>query len=241
MRDELFEHSLKLSNNFYSKNKVGGLMAYFTNDIESVRRAIGPGMIMLVDALFLGGLAFYKMFKLDVRLAFFSAIPLLFIALLGSILGNKMRKKFKEAQKAFEDLSDFTTENLSGINVVKAFVKEQSEIKEFLKVNNVAKQKNIDYVKIQSLLQITIRMVVSIIFVVILAYGGTLVSQTKLLPEAEQFTIGDLNTFIMYFSTLIWPMMALSMIINVRSRGKASLQRIDMILNEKIDVYDKMF
>ncbi|PAT02293.1 hypothetical protein CI105_02825 [Candidatus Izimaplasma bacterium ZiA1] len=238
MRNELFEHSLKLSNNFYSKNKVGGLMAYFTNDIESVRRAIGPGMIMLVDALFLGGLAFYKMFKLDVKLAFFSAIPLLFIALLGSVLGNKMRKKFKEAQKAFEDLSDFTTENLSGINVVKAFVKEQTEIKEFLKVNNVVKQKNIDYVKIQSLLQITIRMVVSIIFVVILAYGGTLVSQTKLLPEAEQFTIGDLNTFIMYFSTLIWPMMALSMIINVRSRGKASLQRIDMILNEKIDVYD---
>jgi len=237
LRNEMFSHAEKLSNNFYSENKIGGLMAYFTNDLESVRRAVGPGMIMFVDAVFLGGLAFYHMFNLDVALTLYSGIPLIFIAVLGSYLGNKMRKKFKEAQKAFEDLSDFTNESLSGISVVKAFVKEKSEIKEFLKTNKRAKDKNVEYVRMQTILQVSIRMIVSIIFLVILGYGGYLVKSTA--GSANEFSIGNLTTFTMLFGALIWPMMALAMIINVRSRGKASLERIQKILNEEIDVFDK--
>ncbi|MFK5883207.1 MAG: ABC transporter ATP-binding protein [Candidatus Izemoplasma sp.] len=239
LRNELFAHTEKLSNSFYSQNKVGGLMAYFASDIEAVRRSVGPGMIMFVDSLFLGGLAFYHMYNIDARLAFFSATPLLVIAVLGAVLGKKMRIKFKEAQKSFEDLSDFTNENLSGLGVIKAFVKERSEIKEFLKINKRSKIKNIEYVKIQSFLQIIIRMVVSIIFVVIIGYGGYLIKDTASLPIEDRFTIGDLNTFIMLFGSLIWPMMALSMIINIRSRGKGSLERLDKILYEPIEVYDK--
>ena len=107
IRNEMFEHCENLSNSFYSENKVGGLMAHFTNDVESVRRAIGPGMIMLVDAVFLGGLAFYHMFHLDVTMTLFAGIPLIVIAIFGAYMGRKMRNKFKKAQKAFEDLSDF--------------------------------------------------------------------------------------------------------------------------------------
>ena len=236
IRNEMFSHAEQLSNRFYSENKVGGLMAYFTNDLEAVRRAVGPGMIMAVDAVFLGGLAFYHMFQLDVRLTLYSGIPLIFITLLGAYIGNKMRKKFKEAQKAFEDLSDFTNENLSGISVVKAFVKEKIEIKGFLEINKRAKDKNIEYVKMQTIFQVTVRMIISIIFVVILTYGGYLVKTTA--NSSDPFTIGELWEFIMLFGALIWPMMALAMIINIRSRGKASLERIERILDEEIDVFD---
>ncbi len=231
MRNDMFQHAEKLSNRFYSENKTGGLMAYFTNDLESVRRAVGPGMIMLVDALFLGTLAIYRMAQIDWRLTLFTSIPLSIIALLGTILGNKMRKKFKEAQKAFEDLSDFTTENLGGISVVKAFVKEQSEIKHFLMRNQISKDKNIEYVRMQSRLQVAIRMIVSLIFVVIIGYGGVIV-------RANILSTGSLVYFFSLFGSLIWPMMALAMIINVRSRGKGSLERIEQILNEEIDICD---
>jgi len=238
LRNDMFAHAEKLSNEYYSEHKVGGLMAYFTNDLESVRRAVGPGMIMFVDAVYLGGLALYKMSFLDTTLTIYSAIPMLLIALTGSIIGKRMRNKFKEAQKAFEDLSDFTTESLSGISVVKAFVKERSEINEFLKSNNVARVKNLEYVKMQAKLQIIIRTFVSLIFVVILGYGGYLVHLTSTLPEAQQFSAGKLTEFYLLFSSLVWPMMALAMIINIRSRGKGSLQRIEQILNQKIDVKD---
>lgn len=231
LRNDMFSHAERLSNQFYSENKTGGLMAYFTNDLEAVRRAVGPGMIMFVDAIFLGGLALYRMGQIDVRLTIYSALPMLVIAMIGSVVGRKMREKFKEAQKAFEDLSDFATESLSGISVIKAFVKEQSEIKEFLKVNHRSRTKNIEYVKMQARFQIFIRTFVSLIFVIIIGVGGYSVYLNTL-------TSGELFQFYMLFSSLIWPMMALAMIINIRSRGKGSLQRIEKILSEEIDIKD---
>jgi len=93
LRNDMFAHTEKLSNTFYSKNKTGGLMAYFTNDLETVRRAVGPGMIMLVDAVFLGSLAVIRMLQINVMLTLVSAIPLTLIAVIGTILGNKMRLK----------------------------------------------------------------------------------------------------------------------------------------------------
>ena len=231
IRNDMFSHAEKLSNRFYSENKTGGLMAYFTNDLETVRRAVGPGMIMFVDAAFLGTLALIRMFQINVSLTLVSAVPLSLIAIMGTVLGNRMRIKFKEAQKAFEDLSDYATESLGGISVIKAFVKEKIELNEFLKRNQTAKDKNIEFVKMQTKLQISIRSIVSIIFVVIIAYSGYLVS-------ADLLTLEEFAYFFLVFGTLIWPMMALAMIINIRSRGKASLDRIQGILDEVVDIYD---
>jgi len=231
LRNDMFTHAEKLSNRFYSENKTGGLMAYFTNDLEAVRRAVGPGMIMLVDATFLGTLAIIRMLQINVALTLVSAIPLSLIAIMGTVLGNKMRNKFKEAQKAFEDLSDYTNESLSGINVIKAFVKEKVELREFLKRNQNAKDKNIEFVKMQATLQITVRSIVSIIFVVIIGYTGYLVKNN--LMNLEEFAY-----FFLVFSSLIWPMMALAMIINISSRGKASLERITKILDEEVEIND---
>ncbi len=238
LRNEMFSHSTKLSNRYYSEKKVGGLMAHFTNDLEAVRRAIGPGLIMFVDALFLGSLTFFRMFQLNVRMTMILVLPMIIITVLGLSLGTKMRKRFKESQKAFEDLSDFTQESFSGISVIKAFVKERTEIKEFLKSNQNAKDKNIAFVRIATILQVLVQTIVSLVFVLIIAYGAFLIESTRHLG-AERFTLGDLVAFISYFGMLIWPMMALAMIINVRSQGKASLERIENILNEPIDIKDE--
>ena len=236
LRNDMFAHAEKLSNQFYSENKTGGLMAYFTNDLEAVRRAVGPGMIMFVDAVYLGGLALVKMSFLDLELTLYSAIPMFLIAIIGSYIGNQMRKNFKKAQKAFEDLSDFTNESLSGISVVKAFVKEENEFEEFAKANDNARNKNLTYIKLEARFQTVVRIFISLIFVVILGYGGYLVEVTRNMENS--FTTGELTEFYLLFGSLIWPMMALARIINMRSRGKGSLQRIESILNEEIDVKD---
>ena len=237
LRTEMFEHCTRLSNRYYSEKKVGGLMAHFINDLEAVRRAIGPGLIMFIDALFLGTLTFYRMGQLHLQMTLILVLPLSLIAVLALTLGNKMRRRFKASQKAFEELSDFTQESFSGISVVKAFVKEQTEMREFLKANQNAKDKNIAFVRMSALLQVGIRAIVSIVFVVIIGYGAYLIETTRHLGD-ERFRLGDLVAFISYFGMLIWPMIALSMIINVRSQGKASLERIDEILNEPIDIVD---
>ena len=232
LRNEMFSHAEKLSTRFYHENKTGGLMAYFTNDLEAVRMSVGPGMIMFVDATFLGILALIRMYQVNPTLAIYSAVPLTLITILGGFLGSRMRKRFKEAQKAFEDMSDFVTENLSGISVVKAFVKEKVERKEFLKYNKTAKEKNIKYVVLNTILQITVRLIIGAIFILIIGYGGYLVEQQTL-------SGGELVYFFSLFGSLVWPMMAIAMIIGIRSRGKASLERIENILAEEIDVFDK--
>ncbi len=237
VRDDMFEHSLKLSNRFYSERKVGGLMALFVNDIEALRRAIGPGLLMVVDATFLGVLVFWRMYTIDARMTLILVVPLLLLALSGIFIGNRMRRRFRDAQKAFEDLSDVVQESLSGITVIKAFVKEQLEIKHFLKKNQNAKDKNIRFVRMQMTLQVFVRALVSLVFVLMIAYGTNLVNLTA--GTEDPFTIGDLVAFLSYFGMLIWPMMAISMIINVYSRGKASIQRIEEILNEPVDIVDE--
>lgn len=238
LRNDMFEHATKLSNQYYSEHKVGGLMAYFTNDVEAVRRTVGFGMIMVVDTFFLGTVVIYQMIQINPVLTIITAIPMLFIAITGSVMGRKMRKKFKQAQQAFEDLSDFTNESLSGIRVIKAFIKERSEIKEFLKTNQNAHDRNIEYVRMQQKLNIMIGMAVRLIFVVILAYGGYLIYAHNVLGEATVFTNDQLVEFFLLFNMLIWPMMALGRIINIRNRGKGSLQRIERLLNQEVDVKD---
>ncbi len=237
IRNEMFSHCTKLSNRFYSEKKVGGLMAHFTNDLEAVRRAVGPGLIMFIDALFLGTLTFYRMFQLNVQMTLMMVLPLILVAVLAFIIGNMIRKRFKASQKAFEDLSDFTQESFSGISVVKAFVKEQQELRAFLKANKNAKDKNIAFVRIAAIMQVTIQTIVSLVFVLIIGYSAYMIESTR--GQADAFTVGDTVAFISYFTMLIWPMIALAMIINVRAQGKASLERIETILNEPIDIVDE--
>ncbi|MDD3842233.1 MAG: ABC transporter transmembrane domain-containing protein, partial [Candidatus Izemoplasmatales bacterium] len=122
LRNDLFAHSEKLSERYYQENKTGGLMAYFTNDLEAVRQSFAIGTIMVFDVLFLGGLAFYKMFLLDWGLTLIATIPLIMISLFAAFIGRITRKKFKARQQAFENMSDFTQENFYGIGVIKAFV-----------------------------------------------------------------------------------------------------------------------
>jgi ATP-binding cassette, subfamily B, multidrug efflux pump len=236
IRNEMFKKSLILSNDFYSNHKVGGLMAHFINDTQAVRMAIGPGMIMFVDAVFLGSLVLIRMYALSSSLTLLVVIPLSTIAVAGTILGNKMRKRFKTAQKAFEELSDFTQESFSGIAVVKAFVKEGIELREFLKTNQNTKDKNIAYVRLATILQIIVQSVVSLVFILIIIFGAQLILSTE--ASANPFTVGGLVAFSSYFGLLVWPIMAVTMIIRTRSQGKASLERIDEILYAPVDVYD---
>ncbi len=234
IRNEMFEHSEKLSNEYYSNHKVGGLMAHYTNDLEAVRRAMGPGIIMIFDALFMGVLTFWRMFAVNVKLTMIASIPLIILAIFGGIIGAKLRKKFKELQQSFENMSDFANENFSGISVIKAFVKEQIETEEFTKLNYELKNKTINFVKMSTLFDIFIRTLISSVFVLLIAYGGYIVISSN----GAGLEISELVLLIQYFGMLIWPMLAIGMVINTASQGNASRIRIEAILDAKIDVFD---
>ncbi len=239
IRDDMFKHAETLSQNYFSKNKTGAQMALYTNDLQTVRMAFGPGIVMLADAIFLGVIAYIKMIKLDYILAILSLIPMLLIVIVGAIVSKFLDRKWEERQKAYENLSDFVQENFSGISVIKAFVKERKELKQFLKHNKDNVDKNVGYVRLAVLFDILLSATISITIAIIIGYGGYLVYQNKMNGIGD-FSIGQMTEYLAYFESIIWPMMAIAQLIAMKSQASASLRRINELLDEKSDVNDDL-
>lgn len=234
IRRKMFDHCKDLPQEFYSKNKVGSLMSLFTNDINTVQECFGDGILMFFDALVLGGMAIYKMFKVNVTLAALSLIPLVILLIIGIVVGGYMEKKWTLRQEAFSNLSDFSQESYSGLSVIKAFVKEAKELYQFKKLNKDNVNANVTFVKASTLLHILITLLVGTVMCLILGVGGYLVY-----IETPGLSTGKLIEFMSYFNSTIWPMMAISNLIDMTSRGKASLNRISELLDYKNNITDK--
>ena len=232
LRERMFDHSRQLSQQYYQVNKVGNLMSLYTNDIDTIQECFGDGILMFFDALVLGLMALYKMWRMDYKLTLLALIPSLIMFSIGTVMGTAMTKRWEERQQAFSDLSDFAQENFSGIAVIKAFVKELKELMAFRKLNKQNEEINVIYTKIATLLEVLVTLFVESVICVILGYGGYLVYQGR-------FNAGQLVEYIGYFEAIVWPIMAISMLIEKTSRGKASLNRITELLDAPIDVADR--
>ena len=232
LRERMFDHSRQLSQQYYQVNKVGNLMSLYTNDIDTIQECFGDGILMFFDALVLGLMALYKMWRMDYKLTLLALIPALIMFGIGTVMGTAMTKRWEERQQAFSDLSDFAQENFSGIAVIKAFVKELKELMAFRKLNKQNEEINVIYTKIATLLEVLVTLFVESVICVILGYGGYLVYQGR-------FNAGQLVEYIGYFEAIVWPIMAISMLIEKTSRGKASLNRITELLDAPIDVTDR--
>ena len=232
LRLRMFDNARRLSQEFYARSKVGDLMSLFTNDLDTVQECFGWGIMMFFDALFLGIMAVIKMWKMDPFLTVLSLIPMIFLLAAATVLGRYMTKKWDVRQEAFSKLSDFAQETFSGIAVIKAFVKESKELMAFKKINQENEAANIDHTKSSVLLRVFVMLFVESVVCVILGYGGYLV-------YLGRFNAGELVEFIGYFNAVIWPIMAVSELIDMTSRGRASLARISELLEERPDVVDK--
>ncbi len=232
LRERMFDHSKDLSQNYYQVNKVGNLMSLYTNDLDTIQECFGDGVLMFCDALLLGALALVKMWRMDHVLTLLALIPAVIFFAIGTVLGITMTKKWEARQQAFSDLSDFAQEDFSGIAVIKAFVKELKELLAFRELNRQNENANVAYTKISTLLDVLVTLFVEAVICVILGFGGYLVWQGK-------FDAGQLVEYIGYFNAIVWPIMAISMLIEMSSRGKASLNRISELLDAPIDVKDR--
>ena len=231
LRNRMFSHARLLSREYYQVNKVGDLMSLFTNDLDTVQECYGWGIMMMFDAVFQGVLAMTQMWRMDPLLTVFSLIPMAFLMVAATVVGKHLTKKWDIRQEAYSRLSDFAQESFSGIAVVKAFVKEALELMAFKKLNVENEKANMDHTKASVLMRILVMLFVESVICVILGYGGYLVYKGS-------FTAGNLLTFIGYFNLVIWPVMAVSELIDMGSRGKASLERISKLLDAPIDVKD---
>ena len=242
MRHEMFLKAEALPRQFYHETKVGSVMSWFTNDLETVSEQFSWGTIMLVDSIFLGVITIIRMLQLDVWMSIICLSPFILIVIWGALCEKFFMKKWDERQSAYDKLYDFAQENFTGIRVIKAFVKETKEIHAFAKVARKNADVNISFARLSVIFDVIIEVIIALIFAAVTGFGSWFVwacisgQPIYVFGNAVDLSASKLITFIGYVDLLIWPMIALGQIVPMYSRSKASLKRIAAFMDTPIDV-----
>ncbi|MGT2681742.1 ABC transporter ATP-binding protein [Streptococcus porci] len=232
MRFRLFEHFTQMSPSFYQKYRTGDLMAHATNDINSLTRLAGGGVMSAVDASVTALVTLATMFfSISWQMTVVSIIPLPFMALATSRLGRKNHESFRQSQAAFSELNNKVQESVSGIKVTKSFGYQKQEAQAFQDVNQAAFEKNMVSMKYNSMFDPTVMLFVGASYVLTLLVGS-------FMAQAGQVTVGNLVTFVTYLDMLVWPLMAIGFLFNITQRGNVSYDRISELLNQESDVQE---
>jgi len=230
-KNVLFKHLLTLSNSFFSRTRVGDIMAYMTNDMTAVRNACAFGIVAGFDAVFLFSATLIFMLVLNVKLTLYALLPLPLIALISLFFMRILFKKFKSVQESFAQLTEKVREMISGIKIIQAFQQEEPEAKNFDRLSQEYLEKNISLVKIWGTMYPLIGLFAEMGVAIILWVGG----QQVILNE---LTTGELVAFFSYMGIIAWPMMAIGMVANIYQRGNASYRRLLELLEEKPSIVD---
>lgn len=232
IRNKLFSHLQTLSTNYFNNHKTGDLMAHATNDINAVRMALGPGVIMLTDAVFITISAIYAMIKTaNLKLTLISLIPLPFLAFLVMKFGKLIHGRFRDVQDAFSKLTDRVQENFAGVRVIKSFVQEEKEIGKFTDANKHNFKMNMNLIKVWGMFSPLIQFISALSFLILIWYGGLSVINGEI-------SLGDFIALNSYLGLLVWPIMAIGWVINMFQRGIASMERLNAIFIESSEIAD---
>ncbi|MEM5010145.1 ABC transporter transmembrane domain-containing protein [Niallia taxi] len=230
LRSNFMGHLLKMTPTFFQKNRTGDLMARATNDLKAISITAGFGILTLIDSTaFMITILITMCLLVSWKLTLAAILPLPIMAIIMKIYGDRIHKRFTEAQDAFGDLNDRVLQSIGGVRVIRAYVLEKDDEKEFHQMTEDVYNKNIQVAKIDSLFEPTIRILVGLSYIIGLGYGSYLVFQ-------QQITIGQLVSFNVYLGMIVWPMFAIGELMNVMQRGNASLDRVQETLDYKPDV-----
>jgi ATP-binding cassette subfamily B protein len=223
LRNKLFFHIQTLSAGYFDRTKTGNLMALATNDINSIRMAVGMGMVALTDAVFLGSAAICFMAYINVKLTLFALIPMPLIIWFTKSFGKKMHRRYTTVQATFSELTESVRESFAGIRIVKAFNREQSETERVSAVSEKYIAENLKLVRIMGTFFPMMILFTNLSLTIVIFLGGRQTITTVITP-------GDFVAFISYLNLLTWPMMAMGWVTNLIQRGSASIDRINQIL-----------
>lgn len=232
LREDLYRKLTGLSNRFFQHQKTGDLMAYFSNDMDAIRMAVGPGILTTFDAIVMTLMVVIKMIVyVDLKLTLLAMLPLLVILFGGSQYGKAISRRYDRKQAVFGKLTDFVQESVSGIRIVKAFVQEARDMEAFEKVSRENQEANLHVVKLRAIVLPLLDGLIGVASGLTLLYGGYLVIQGDI-------TLGKFVAFNTYVMTLVWPMIAAGESITMLSQGGASWKRVRALFAETPEVVD---
>jgi len=231
LRNDLFKNLEKEDTDFYQRYRTGDIMARMTNDLNAVRMLLGPALMYSANTIFLSVFALFFMLRISPYLTLVALAPMPLASILVQYLGRRIHERFERIQASFSDISAQAQENYSGVRLIRAFAREESQIGLFERLNRQYIGRALRLVQLMGMLWPTLEFILGISMVITLLAGGHLVL-------AGRINVGQFVAFSTYMIMLIWPIIAVGWVINIFQRGTASVKRIDEILKSEPAISD---
>jgi ATP-binding cassette subfamily B protein len=231
LRNDLFRKLEIQDSGFYQRYRTGDIMARMTNDLNAVRMLLGPALMYSANTIFLSVFALFFMLRISPYLTLVALAPMPLASILVQYLGRRIHERFERIQASFSDISAQAQENYSGVRLIRAFAREESQIGLFERLNRQYIGRALRLVQLMGMLWPTLEFILGISMVITLLAGGHLVL-------AHRINVGDFVAFSTYMMLLIWPIIAVGWVINIFQRGTASVKRIDELLKAEPSMDD---
>ncbi len=231
LRKDFWVHIQKLPLRYFQNTSTGNIMAHATNDINAVRMFLGPAVMYSTDTFIRLMIVLTIMILLNVELTIFALLPLPFLSIVVFILGKKIHQKFTLIQEKFSELTTIVQENFSGIRVIKAYVREESENEKYAENSKDYLNKKMSLVRVQALIMPILFMITGVSTIIVIWLGGIKVINGEM-------SLGEMTAFIVYLGILIWPMIAVGWVINIVQQAEASMKRVNNILAQPYEIED---
>jgi ATP-binding cassette subfamily B protein len=231
LRNDLFTHLERLSYGFYQRTRTGDIMARATNDLNAVRMLVGPGIMYTANTLVFTAGALLVMLRMSPKLTLFAFLPLPIVSIVVQHFGRQIHERFERIQAMFSDISAKAQENFSGARLIRAYVQEQAEIESFERQNTEYIGRSLKLVRLMGMLWPTLETLLGVAIVIVLWVGGREVL-------LHRITLGSFTAFNILMVQLTWPIISLGWVVNIFSRGTASMARIQNILTEQPEITD---
>jgi len=226
LRNDLFKKLETQDTGFYERYRTGDIMARMTNDLNAVRMLLGPGLMYSVNTIFLSIFALVFMLHISPWLTLVALAPMPLASIFVQYVGRKIHDRFERIQASFSDISAQAQENYSGVRLIRAFAREESQIGLFERLNRQYIGRALRLVQLMGMLWPTLEFILGVSMVITLLAGGHLVL-------AHRISVVSFVAFNTYMILLIWPIIAVGWVINIFQRGTASVKRIDEILKSE--------
>ncbi|QSX32919.1 ATP-binding cassette domain-containing protein [Shewanella avicenniae] len=225
LRQRFYVRLTKQGQAFYNAHSTGDLMARATNDIDAVEVAAGEGILSGFDGVLTFFLVLIMMFVfIDWRLASLAVLPFPFMAVAFYRVSKRIHSQFKDSLDKFSLLNQQTQQAMTGIRMIKSMGREPIEAQQFNAIAEQAAQSTYQVQRSEALFGPIIQLSLGAALLIVLLAGGWQIHSGNL-------TVGQLTSFTLYLSELIWPMFAFGWLMNIIQRGNAAIERLDELLN----------
>lgn len=232
LRKDLFGHIQNLSMDYFEETNTGKLMARIKDDVDGMWNVTGFVGMMIVEIFIHVSIAVYCMFRINKVLVWLPFCVMVFMGTIAIVMEKKLDKVYGEISEENAELTTIAEENLTGVRTVKAFAREDHEIKKFVKHNKRYYDLNMKQsgvlVKYYPIFQFASKLLPLVVIIV----GGIMVSK-------KMMTLGALVAFTEYSRNIISPMENLGWVSNEISSGIAACKKIDKIYEEKSSIIQK--